>query len=48
VGTIVHTLPPECTPFTVANTQYQKCKEVFYRAAFEGNKLVYVVVDKPI
>ena len=48
VGTIVQALPQGCIPVTVGNVQFQKCNEVFYRAAFQGNSLVYVVVDKPL
>ena len=48
VGTIAQALPGGCTPVTVGNVQYQKCEEVFYRTAFQGNSLVYVVVDKPL
>lgn len=49
MGTVLETLPKEgCLPITVGNTQYQKCDDTFYRAAFMGNKLVYVAVEKPI
>ncbi len=48
VGTIVQTLPGQCTPVTVGNVQYQDCGGSFYRTAFQGNNLVYVVVDKPL
>jgi hypothetical protein len=48
VGTIVQALPAGCTAVTVGGTQYQECGGSFYRAAFQGNNLVYVVVEKPI
>lgn len=48
VGTVVETLPQQCVAVTVANTKYQDCNNTFYRTAFKGNQLVYVVVDKPI
>ncbi len=43
VGTIVNTLPGGCTQVTKAAVAYQDCGGVFYRAAFQGNSLVYVV-----
>lgn len=48
VGTIVKTLPEKCIPVTIGNVQYQDCGGSFYRTAFQGNNLVYVVVDKPL
>ena len=48
VGTIVETLPEKCIPVTIGNVQYQDCGGSFYRTAFQGNNLVYVVVDKPL
>ena len=48
VGTVVQSLPAECTAVTVSGVQYQDCDGSFYKAAFQGNNLVYVVVEKPI
>ncbi len=48
IGSVVETLPQKCVAVTVANTKYQDCNNTFYRTAFMGDKLVYVVVDKPI
>jgi hypothetical protein len=48
VGSIATTLPGKCVPVTVANVQYQSCAGSFYRAAFQGNSLVYVVVESPL
>jgi hypothetical protein len=48
IGSVVEALPQKCVAVTVANNQYQDCNNTFYRTAFMGNKLVYVVVDKPI
>lgn len=48
VGTVVQALPAQCTAVTVGSTQYQDCGGTFYRAAFQGNNLVYVVVEKPL
>jgi hypothetical protein len=43
VGSIVKTLPTGCVPETKAGVEYQRCGTVYYRAAFQGNTLVYVV-----
>lgn len=48
VGTIAETLPGKCVAVTVANVKYEECDKVFYRAAFQGDSLVYIVVDKPL
>jgi len=48
VGTVVQQLPAGCSALTVGGTEYQDCGGTFYKAAFQGNNLVYVVVDKPI
>jgi len=43
VGTIVNALPSGCMPEDKGGVEYQKCGSVYYRAAFQGNNLVYVV-----
>lgn len=43
IGTVVNALPAGCTPETKAGIEYQNCGGVLYRAAFQGNNLVYVV-----
>lgn len=43
VGTIVNALPSGCVPEDKGGVEYQKCGGVYYRAAFQGNNLVYVV-----
>lgn len=43
VGTVVGTLPAGCKPETQNGVEYQNCGGVYYRAAFQGNNLVYVV-----
>ena len=48
VGTVVQALPAGCKSVTVGDTQYQDCADSFYKTAFQGNNLVYVVVEKPI
>jgi len=48
IGTVVQTLPAECKAVTVGNSQYQDCGGSFYKAAFQGNELIYVVVQNPL
>ena len=43
VGTVVHGLPAGCVPEDKGGIESQKCGGVYYRAAFQGNNLVYVV-----
>ncbi len=43
VGTVVNALPAGCKPETKGGVEYQNCGGVYYRAAFQGNNLVYVV-----
>lgn len=43
VGTVVSALPPGCAPISIGGTEYYNCAPgVYYRAAFQGNNLVYV------
>jgi hypothetical protein len=47
IGTVVSALPGGCTSVVVNNTNYFNCAGTYYKAAFQGNKLVYAVVQKP-
>jgi len=42
-GAVVSALPAGCKPETQNGVEYQNCGGVYYRAAFQGNNLVYVV-----
>ncbi len=42
-GAIVPALPAGCKAETQGGVEYQNCGGVYYRAAFQGNNLVYVV-----
>jgi hypothetical protein len=42
LGTVVSTLPAGCTPTPVGGVEYYYGGGNFYRAVFQGNKLVYV------
>ena len=48
IGTVVQTLPAGCTSVVVNGVSYSDCGGAFYKAAFQGNNLVYVVVEKPL
>ena len=43
VGAVVSTLPAGCRTETKGGVEYQNCGGVYYRSAFQGNNLVYVV-----
>ena len=45
VGAVVSVLPKGCVPTTIKGVQYQACDGVYYRAAFQGDNLVYVVAE---
>ena len=47
VGTVVSTLPSGCVKKTVSGAEYHQCGSTWYRAAFEGNELVYVTTAPP-
>ena len=43
VGTVVQSLPPGCVATPIGGVEYYNCAPgVYYRAAFQGNNLVYV------
>ena len=48
IGTVVQALPAGCTSVAVGGVNYSDCGGVFYKAAFQGNNLVYVAVEKPM
>ena len=43
IGTVVPALPAGCAPEVRSGVEYYRCAGVYYRAAFQGNNLVYVV-----
>ena len=43
VGSVVSTLPAGCVSAPKGGVEYQNCGGVYYRSAFQGNNLVYVV-----
>ncbi|MFC1664535.1 hypothetical protein ACFL17_02760, partial [Pseudomonadota bacterium] len=45
IGEIVTALPAGCVTTIKGGVQYYNCKGVLYRAAFQGNSLVYMVTN---
>jgi len=45
LGTVVPSLPGGCTSTPVGSEEYYYCGGNFYRAVFQGNKLVYVTTQ---
>lgn len=43
VGSVVTVLPAGCETAAIGGVTYQKCGNVYYQAAYQGNNLVYVV-----
>ena len=48
IGTVVQSLPSGCTTVVANGVSYSSCAGAYYRAATQGNNLVYIVVEKPI
>jgi hypothetical protein len=46
VGTVVSALPAGCVAAPISGVEYYLCNGTYYRAAYQGNNLVYVV-EKP-
>ena len=45
LGTVVPQLPSGCTTVVAGDVQYYHCGENYFRAAFQGNNLVYVTAS---
>ena len=45
VGTIVASLPPQCSAVAVGAVTYQNCGGVYYQPTYRGTKVQYVVVE---
>ena len=43
VGSMIYSLPPGCSPYNV----YYACNGVYYQPQYQGDTVVYVVVDDP-
>lgn len=44
IGSMIYTLPPACSPY---RGSYYYCGGVYYEPQYQGDKVVYVVVNQP-
>lgn len=47
VGSVVNTLPPNCTTVVVNGFAYRQCGSTWYQPQFAGSRTTYVVVNSP-
>jgi len=47
IGAVVSALPPGCISSPKNGIEYYDCAGVYYRAAVQGNNIVYMVVQQP-
>lgn len=47
VGSVVRTLPPQCTSVVVGGVAYQQCGSAWYQPRYAGSQVTYVVVNPP-
>ena len=47
VGTVVYTIPPECTTTVVNGVSYSQCGSTYYEPQFTGTEVSYVAVSPP-
>ena len=47
IGAVVSALPPGCVSSPANGIEYYDCAGVYYRAAVQGNNVVYMVVQRP-
>lgn len=47
VGSVVRSLPPQCSAVVVGNVSYQQCGGTWYRPQYSGTAVSYVVVTPP-
>jgi hypothetical protein len=47
VGSMVRTLPPNCSQVMVGNVLYQQCGGYWYQPQYAGSSVTYVVVNPP-
>jgi hypothetical protein len=43
----VHTLPAGCTRIVRGGVTYHSCGGIYYRPYYQGNQVVYEVVQQP-
>lgn len=47
IGSRYYSLPPACAPYPYSGYTYYSCGGVYYAPRYEGDTVVYVVVDQP-
>jgi hypothetical protein len=47
VGSVVNTLPPNCTTVVINGFAYRQCGSTWYQPQFSGSRTTYVVVNSP-
>jgi hypothetical protein len=47
IGTVVRTLPQDCTSVLVSNVAYQQCGNTWYRPSYSGSTVMYTIVHPP-
>jgi hypothetical protein len=47
IGSMMYSLPPSCAPYPYGGYSYYSCGGVYYEPRYEGDKVVYVVVNNP-
>lgn len=47
VGTVVASLPPQCSAVAAGAVTYQHCGGVYYQPTYRGTTVQYVVVEHP-
>jgi hypothetical protein len=48
IGSMYYSLPPSgCSPYPYSSYTYYYCGSVYYKPQYQGDTVVYVVVNKP-
>lgn len=47
IGSRYYALPPACSPYPYSGFTYYSCGGAYYKPTYQGDTVVYVVVDKP-
>jgi hypothetical protein len=47
IGSMMYSLPPACAPYPYGGYSYYSCGGVYYEPRYQGDKVVYVVVEQP-
>jgi hypothetical protein len=47
IGSRAYALPPACAPYPYGGYSYYSCGGVYYQPQYQGDSVVYVVVNQP-